>query len=351
MRRRFIFSRQGCKLTDENKGIADIEFSDLYLDPNDIAWYKRSSGDRNSSQLTGRAAEEAVIFREHIQQHLTGIDFTTTWNNERFRVRRIEALDGDVFVCRKITKKIVPFCDLGLQSQLVEALLSKDFNRGGVVLFTGHAGAGKSTSLSSWLVARLKQFGGTAWTVENPIEVVTHGRHVGENGVVGSCYQTEVHDDERFGASIQGILRAAPNMIMVGEIREANAAYQSLLAGTSGHLVGATMHANSLVAALERLTGFLGEVRPSGSMFSFLSEAVAAIVHQSLVRTVVNGVERVNLRASQLVITGSKNSTAIKSHLREGDFALLASEIERQQRVLTSSDVQTGGISALLGRI
>ena len=343
-----------------SQSLSDIEFSDLYLEPSGDAWYKRSPSDREHNTLSGQALRDALDLREHVQQHVTGIDFSAIWRNMRFRVGRVETFEGDVFVCRKLVTDIFPLASLGFPPLLVDSLLSADLNRGGIVLFTGQTGAGKSCSLAAWIVSRLERFGGAAWTVENPIEIIIGGRHAGENGVMGSCYQTEVRNDDDFGASIQRILRAAPNMIMIGEIRNSGAAYQAMLAGTSGHLVGASLHANDILSALERMRSMLSEARPNGNVLNFMSESLAAVIHQSLVKTFVEGREKTTLRLSQLIIAGSKNATAIRSHIREGDFSLLSSEIERQQRLSSSPVVnikngqpegKNGGIADLLRKI
>lgn len=313
--------------------LVGLAFSDLYLEPDSQAWFKRSPDDRERHVVQGDTLEETLALRKRLQEHNTGRDFRVDWESIRLRVQRIETVDGDVYVCRRLLDQPIAFAELGYPPKLMKALLSDEFTKGGLVLFTGPAGAGKSTSLASWLAARLATFGGTACTIENPVEVTLHGRH-GTGDVVGTCYQTQVREDAEFGPSIQRILRAAPNMIFIGEIRGKDAAAQAVLAGTSGHLVTSTLHANNVQAGLERLKTMLAE---SGLDAGFLADAVAAVLYQTMTTTRIGGTQRKRVVVTPLIVAGAQNETAIRAHLRSGDFSQLVSEIERQRRVMVQS--------------
>jgi type II secretory ATPase GspE/PulE/Tfp pilus assembly ATPase PilB-like protein len=248
-------------------------------------------------------------------------------------VQRLETFDGDVYVCRRLLDKPIPFGEIGYPEMLREAMLSDAFNDGGLVLFTGATGDGKSMTLASWLVERLKRFGGTACTVENPIEIILQGQYPGERNVIGTLYQSEVRADSEFGPKIVQLLRAAPNTIMLGEIRGRDAAHEAVLAGTSGHLVCSTLHANDLYTGLERMKNMTSE---AGLDVSFLADALCAVFHQNMTVSRFGDVERREINVTPLIISGATNETAIRSNLRKGDFSMLASEIQRQKRISTS---------------
>lgn len=311
--------------------LAQLEFSDLYLEPDGTAWAKQSTDNRGRTVLDCELLDDSQLLRERLQEHKTGIDFSTAWDGIRLRVQRIETVDGDVFVCRKLHSNILGISQIGYPQKLVDALMNEQaFSKGGVVLFTGSTGAGKSTSLASWVASRLKAYGGTCWTVENPIEMGLAGRYVGD-GVVGTCYQTEVREEQEIKESIQRFLRAAPTMIMVGEIRTEGAAAQTVFAGTSGTLACATFHANDILSALQRMKGLL-----SPTDMSAFADSLGAVIHQSITTRVVAGVEKRVFNVSPFIVNGSRNSTSIRSHLRSGDFSMLVSEIERQRNILFS---------------
>ena len=317
--------------------LKDLAFSDLFLEPSGEAWSKRSPDDHERSVLAGSLLEEADLLRARLQEHRTGMDFRVDWEHGgghalRMRVQRMETVDGDVYICRRLRDSPLPFKELGFPPGLMAALLGDGFAKGGLILFTGATGAGKSTSLASWLAARLARYGGTAWTVENPVETTLAGRY-GHDSVVGTCYQTEVREDAEFGTAIQRMLRAAPNIIMVGEIRNKEAASQTMVAGTSGHLVASTLHANDITGGLERIKGL---VKDGGLDSLYLSEALAAIIHQSVSTQRLGEKERRVMNVTPLIVAGSRNATAIRSHLRTGEFTQLTSEIERQRRILAN---------------
>ncbi|WP_321943705.1 ATPase, T2SS/T4P/T4SS family [Paraburkholderia tropica] len=312
--------------------LRELRFSDLYLEP-DGAWYKRSAADRERRMLDGDAAGGMFELRRQLQAHRTRLDFRTEWESVGLRVQRLDTLDGDVYVCRRLREKPIVFEQIGYPPELVKALLADRFTRGGLILWTGATGEGKSMSQASWLIGRLVRFGGTACTVENPVEIRLQGRH-GSGVTVGTCYQTEIHSDEEYGPAIERLMRAAPTMIMLGEIRTRAAAVQAVLAGTSGHLVSATLHANDVTTALERLKNM---VRESGLDVNLLADSLCAVIHQSMRVTEFQGVERHLVTAAPLIVSDSVNETAIRTNLRKGDFSQLSSELERQRALVATT--------------
>lgn len=313
--------------------LLDLMFSDLYLEPSELAWYKRSPGDRQRRNIVGAALEESVSLRRELQQHKTGLDFRKYWGEMGLRVQRIETLEGDLYVCRRLLSHPLPITSLGFPQPLIDALLSERLTKSGLILWTGGTGAGKSMSQISWLEERLKRYGGTACTIENPVEITLQGPH-GQGPAVGTCYQTEIQSDDDYGKVIVRLLRAAPNVIMLGEIRTREAASQAVLAGTSGHSVSATLHANDIQTALERLRNMM---REAGLDVSFMADSLSAVIHQSMSTTHFGGKETRHLTVTPLIIAGAANETGIRANIRSGEFVQLSSEIERQKRFISSA--------------
>lgn len=304
-------------------------FSDLFIEAKGAAWFKRATSERGRRHLSGAEMREVEDLRAALSHNGHDTDFRVEWGGMSLRVARITSIHGDVYIVRRLLEQPIPFGELGYPARIAEALMSESFLRGGVVLFTGSTGAGKSASLSSWLVARLQAYGGTAWTVENPAEIALQGVHG-----AGICYQTEVRDDAEFGTAIRQMLRAAPNLLMVGEIRSAEATMLSVQAGTSGHLLGATLHGNDLPTSLERVAGLL---REAGQDRALLADGLSAVIHQSLtITTSPEGRSRYVLNVNPLIVSGAFNESAIRSVLRKGDFSQLASELNRQRNLMLS---------------
>lgn len=309
--------------------LAASTFADLYLESGGRAWTKRVPHDSAARELDGALLADARALRELLEVSDTETDIRLRWHDVPLRVRRIPTLAGHVFICRRLPDAPRPFSSLGFSSRLTTALLSRSLKDGGIVLFTGSAGAGKSTSLGSWLAAWLQRHGGVAYTVENPAELATEGVYYGNNGVVGTCYQTEVRHDAQFGERSEELLRASPDLIALGEIRHFTAAGVAALAGASGNIIGATLHAGNLSAGLER---FRTMIEAAGQDTALLAESLAAIVHQTMHVKEVDGTLEQTVEVSPLVIAGSTHEQQIRGMLRNGNLGGLSSELHRQQR-------------------
>lgn len=319
------------------EAVAALKFSDLYLEPSGVAWYKRNPRDRQRNGVPDELKPSVDELRSQLSSHDTGFDFRANWGESvEIRVQRLDTLDGDVFVCRRLLPEPIAFSGLGYLPRLQEALLSPIFSKGGLLCFAGASGEGKSMSQASWLVARMRKYGGTACTIENPIEIRLQGQYASDDGkVIGTCYQNQAMNDAEFGPLIVRMLRAAPNIIMLGEIRTREAAAEAILAAASGHLVAITIHAKSVVTALDRLHNMVSE---SGIDTGMLADALCGIVHQEMdVRLDRDGNDKVDLRVAPLIVAGAMNEVAIRSHVRSGKFAALVSENERQRNILCGS--------------
>src|SRR6516164_5222602 len=148
-------------------GFSALKFSDLYLEPHGV-WYKKSPTDPARHTPLGALVDQISQLRREVKGHPTGRDFRMFFDEVGLRIQRLATTEGDVYVCRRLLKEPIDFDLLGLGELLMQALLSESLSGGGLVLWTGGTGAGKSMSQASWLVKRLKTFGGTACALENP---------------------------------------------------------------------------------------------------------------------------------------------------------------------------------------
>lgn len=228
---------------------------------------------------------------------------------------------GIIFVCRRFSASHGKLSDLGFPDGISSRLLAAE-TKDGLVMFMGRTGSGKTTAAVAYCVEWLTKFGGVCWTVENPSEISFDGEH-GK----GVCYQTEVKDDKEFGYVIRRMMRASPNLIMIGEIKDESAAREAIQAATSGHLVVTTFHANDIQSGLARFAAMLG---PSGTV----ADAMRAAIHLQL-RIDNEASQKRVLLVEQLFVSGA-GSEGVRPTLRAGDFHLLKSEIERQKRQIMS---------------
>ena len=190
----------------------------------------------------------------------------------RFRVNAFVQQGRVGMVLRTINTTIPKFEDLGLPPVLKDVIMSKR----GIMLFVGATGSGKSTSMSALLGYRNDNSYGHIITIEDPIEFV----HQHANCIIT---QREVGvDTEGWQIALKNTLRQAPDVILIGEIRDRETMEHAVAFAETGHLCMATLHANSTNQALDRIINFFPEERRSQLLMD-LSLNTRAFVAQRLI--------------------------------------------------------------------
>ena len=190
----------------------------------------------------------------------------------RFRVNAFVQQARVGLVLRTITTTIPRFEDLGLPDVLKDVSVTKR----GLVIVVGATGSGKSTSLAAMLGYRNENSHGHIITIEDPIEYV----HDHKNCLVT---QREVGvDTESWEAALKNTLRQAPDVILIGEIRDRNTMDHAIAFAETGHLCLSTLHANSSNQALDRIINFFPEERRAQLLMD-LSLNLKAMVSQRLI--------------------------------------------------------------------
>lgn len=193
----------------------------------------------------------------------------------RFRLNMFRQRNEVSLVARNIVTDIPRFDDLGLPEILKKVILAKR----GLILFVGGTGSGKSTSLASLIDHRNTNVPGHIITIEDPIEFVhTHKRSIINQREVGV-------DTKSFKAALKNTLRQAPDVILIGEIRDQETMEHALAFAETGHLAISTLHANNANQALDRIINFFPEERHK-QLLQDLGLNLQAIVSQRLVPTV-----------------------------------------------------------------
>ncbi|WEN40962.1 Twitching mobility protein [Thauera sp. GDN1] len=189
----------------------------------------------------------------------------------RFRANAFVQQGRVGLVLRTIPQKIPNFDELGLPPVLTEIALAKR----GLVIFVGGTGTGKTTSLASMVDYRNENTYGHIITVEDPIEFV----HAHKNCIVT---QREVGiDTESWEAALKNTLRQAPDVILMGEIRDRDTMDYAIAFAETGHLCLATLHANSANQAIDRIINFFPEERRTQLLMD-LSLNLRAMISQRL---------------------------------------------------------------------
>lgn len=190
----------------------------------------------------------------------------------RFRVNAFIQRGSTGFVLRTINTHIPKLEDLGLPETLREVAMAKR----GLVLMVGGTGSGKSTSLAAMIGYRNEHSKGHIITIEDPVEYV----HEHRNCIVT---QREVGvDTVSWEAALKNTLRQAPDVILIGEIRDRDTMDHAIAFAETGHLCMATLHANSTNQAIDRIINFFPEDRRTQLLLD-MSLNIRAFVSQRLI--------------------------------------------------------------------
>ena len=189
----------------------------------------------------------------------------------RFRVNAFMQQGHVGLVMRTIPQVLPTIDDLGLPQVMKEVAMTKR----GLVIMVGATGSGKSTSLAAMVDHRNENSWGHIITVEDPVEFV----HPHKNCIVT---QREIGvDTDGWGAALKNMMRQAPDVILMGEIRDRETMDHAVAFAETGHLCMATLHANSANQALDRIINFFPEERRAQLLMD-LSLNLKALVSQRL---------------------------------------------------------------------
>jgi twitching motility protein PilU len=190
----------------------------------------------------------------------------------RFRVNVFFQRGFPAMVMRYITADMPRLENLGLPDLLPELIR----NKRGLILMVGATGSGKSTTLAALINYRNENFSDHIVTIEDPIEFL----HTNKRSIVN---QREVGLDTRsYERALRGVMRAAPDVILIGEIRDRESMQAAINLSGTGHLVLATMHANNCAESLDRIINMFPHDQHAQVTLD-LSQYLRAVLAQRLV--------------------------------------------------------------------
>lgn len=235
-------------------------------------------------------------------------------NLGRFRVNVFVQRGETGMVIRYIKNKIPPLAALGLPPVLEKLVIRKR----GLVLVTGATGSGKSTTLASMLNYRNENATGHILTIEDPLEFL----HAHKLSVVD---QREVGiDTHSYEEALKNALREAPDVIMIGEIRDRNTMKQAIAYAETGHLCLSTLHANNANQAMERVINFFPE-EAHRQLLVDLSLNLAGVVSQRL----IPGLHEKLVPAVEVML----NSSYISDLITKGEFSGIKEAMARSTEI------------------
>jgi twitching motility protein PilU len=220
----------------------------------------------------------------------------------RFRISAMVQRGSVAVVIRLINNEIPPLANLGLPPSLADLMLQKR----GLILMVGATGAGKSTTLAAMIDHRNVNMTGHILTIEDPVEFLFKNKRSIIN-------QREVGPDTHSAdVARKNALRQAPDVILIGEVRDRDTMTAAIAYAQTGHLCLATMHANNSYQALNRILSFYpAEVRLT--MLGDLSAALKAIISQRLLPNIA-GTRTATVEIMQ-------NTKLVSELIEKGDFS------------------------------
>src|SRR5437870_10366137 len=213
--------------------------------------------------------DQAREFENEMEMNLSYLDRSV--GNFRINIFRQR---GTLSLCvRYVRGHVPPFEDLKLPPVLLNLVMEKR----GLVLIAGATGCGKSTTLAAMIDYRNNNKPGHILTIEDPIEYLfEHKQSIINQREIGV-------DTQNYGRALGNALREAPDLIMIGEVRDRETMQQALLHTLTGHLCLSTIHSNNSYHALSRIINMFPYDARSG-LLSDLSIGLRAIISQRLVR-------------------------------------------------------------------
>ena len=289
--------------------MADKQASDVYLSANSPALIKIDGECMPvNSQILTPEAPRALLAEIVTPQHMDELANTGELNLAvplqgvgRFRISAMHQRGSVAVVVRFLAQQVPSLDSLHMPPVLGDLVMQKH----GLILIAGASGSGKSTTLAAMIDRRNELCSGHILTIEDPIEYqLRNKKSIVNQREVGTDTQSQQ-------IALKNALRQAPDVILIGEIRDRETMSAAIAYAQSGHLCLATLHGNNSYHALQRILGFY-PVEERASLLGDLGSALRAVVTQRLVRQP----DGHRIPAAEIMV----NTPQVRTMIEKGDF-------------------------------
>ena len=305
-------------IEDFFRKMVEIEASDLYLTVAKPPMYRTEGkievgGDHPFTPEELRDIAQAIMNDKQKQEFTETMEMNMAMSLpgvSRFRINIFQQRGSVGMVIRRIKADVLSVEQMGLPPILGDIVMTKR----GLVLVVGATGSGKSTSLAAMIDHRNTHEAGHIITIEDPIEFV----HRHKQSIIT---QREVgFDTHSFQAALKNTLRQAPDVILIGEIRDTETMEAAITFAETGHLCLGTLHSNNANQAIERIMNFFPSERHP-QIYLQLSLNLRSIVSQRLIPSV----EGKRVAALEILM----DTPRIKDLIKKGEVDTLKQAMEQ----------------------
>lgn len=303
--------------------IHKLKFLDLYIGQ-DFSEFTNLEGVPGLSKVPAPLEGDVDFLRQQCLEkynRFSAEDFSLDVKGTMFRVTVIEDLTETVtFALRRSSAEIRSALTLPFPEDFLRFLLGPEIR--GIVLVAGEVATGKTSTVSSLFKHRLEVYGGIANAIEDPPETPLHGVH----GKGRAIHVWARESEGGYQAHLKRGLRTGASMFLVGEVRDEATAAEVARAGINGHPTFTTIHAQSVVTAIQRLHTLCSGAT-AGQAGDLLALGLAAVIWQTIVREGEGDRQVSFLRAKVLRVQGIPS---VMSKIRRCEWSQLEQEVADQ---------------------
>lgn len=316
-----MMPRYGAFFGPKMNTLKNLSFIDLILG-NDYAEIKGLQGAVSFlSALPDAYSFDASKLKEECSKKFNEsgkTEFSMRYDTRIYRITVLTSVfDGVSYVIRQTPEHIIDFSDIAFSTDLRRSIELKGAT--GLCLISGKMGCGKTTTAASVLKHRIEKTGGLGVSIEDPIETILNGRHGG-----GRCMQMEVGQHESYSSATKKAWRTGASCLMLGEIRDSQTAHEVLKASLTMFVVS-TIHASSVIDAIDRYVMFCEEVNPNAK--HNIANTLFIIAHQTMNSVIRNGeIAGRNIDINAYNLVNCHQAQSIRSKIIQGNYNALADE-------------------------
>lgn len=305
--------------------LRDIDFIDLLLGK-DYREIKGLKGEVNYiSSLPTDFNDDADALKQKCHIFFTTkrrTEFSIFHDDRLYRITVIaNDISGETYVIRQTPIKARSIKEIAFSTPMIQSIERKGAT--GLMLIAGGLGSGKTTTAAASFSHHLDVMGCLGVSIEDPIETLLEGRHG-----TGRCFQLEVSGDETYTSAVKKAYRMGVSAFLLSEIRDAVTANEVLRASLSMFVVS-TIHASSIIDAIERYVHFCEESNPMAS--STIAHTLYIIAHQKMNHNMREN--KIFNRSVEIIgynLKNCVNASAISSKIKSRQFKSLSDDLNGQ---------------------